>query len=322
MASISQPQVARFQVPLPSLDRQREIVAELDAQFTRLDAGVAALDRVRVNLSRYRAAVLKAACEGRLVPIEAELARREGRSYETGDDLLSGLLAERRARSNGRRPYKEPSRPDVSALPQLPDGWAWSRLEQLGTVYGGLTKNPRRAKLAREIPYLRVANVYANELRLDDIESIGVEDSELPKLLVRAGDLLIVEGNGSRQQIGRLAIWDGSIDPCVHQNHLIKVRLLEPLLGKWILYWLLSPAGRGFVEVVASSTSGLYTLSVNKVADLPIAIPPLREQKRLVEEVERRFSVVDELSASVAADLLRANRLRQSILQRTFEGDL
>lgn len=322
MASISQPQVARFLVPLPSLDRQREIVAQLDAQFTRLDAGVAGLDHVRVNLVRYRAAVLKAACEGRLVPSESELARRDGRSYETGDDLLSGLLAERRARSNGRRAYKEPSRPDLTALPHLPNGWAWSRLDQLGRVHGGLTKNPRRAKLATEIPYLRVANVYANELRLDDIESIGVEDSELPKLLVRAGDLLIVEGNGSRQQIGRLAIWDGSIDPCVHQNHLIKVRLLEPLIGKWILYWLLSPAGRGFVEVVASSTSGLYTLSVNKVADLSIAIPPLREQKRLVEEVERRFSVADALKVVAVANLRRTSRLRAAILHKAFSGRL
>ena len=124
-----------------------------------------------------------------------------------------------------------------------------------------------------------------------------------PEFFVTSG--LIVEGNGSRQQIGRLAIWDGSIDSFVHQNHLIKVRLLEPLLGKWILYWLLSPAGRGFVEVVASSTSGLYTLSVNKVADLPIAIPPLREQKRLVEQVERRFSVADALKVVAVANLWR-----------------
>jgi type I restriction enzyme, S subunit len=322
MASVSQPQVARFPVPLPPLDCQHEIVAELDAQFTRLDAGVAALGLVRANLKRYRAAVLKAACEGRLVPIEAELARRDGRSYETGDALVKRILVERQARWNGRGSYKQPARPDLTALPQLPDGWVWARLEQLGIVVGGLTKNPRRAKLPRMLPYLRVANVYANELRLNDIESIGVEDAELAKLLVKAGDLLVVEGNGSREQIGRLAIWDGSIEPCVHQNHLIKVRLLEPLLGKWILYWLLSPAGRDFVEVVASSTSGLYTLSVNKVGDLPIAVPPLLEQKRLVEEIERRFSVADELKAGAAANLQRATRLRQSVLQRAFSGTL
>src|ERR1039458_4581328 len=65
-------------------------------------------------------------------------------------------------------------------------------------------------------------NVYANELRLQEIEHIGVEDSELEKLLVHAGDLLIVEGNGSKTQIGRLAMWDGSIHPCVVGKQITK----------------------------------------------------------------------------------------------------
>ncbi|MCX6923384.1 MAG: hypothetical protein NT154_09280, partial [Verrucomicrobia bacterium] len=154
------------------------------------------------------------------------------------------------------------------------------------------------------------------------LEHIGVDDSELEKLLVRAGDLLIVEGNGSKAQIGRLAMWDGSIDPCVHQNHIIKVRPVETRMPKWILHWLQSPNGRHFVELVASSTSGLYTLSVNKVGDLPIALPPLAEQTRIVAEVERRLSVVEELETVVSTNLHRATRLRQSILHKAFTGEL
>ena len=189
-------------------------------------------------------------------------------------------------------------------------------------TFGGLTKNPKRAKLHKKLPYLRVANVYANELRLEEIEHIGVEDSELEKLLLHPGDLLIVEGNGSKDQIGRLAIWDGSIDPCVHQNHIIKVRAVDARMPKWILHWLQSPNGRHFVELVASSTSGLYTLSVNKVGDLAIALPPLAEQTRIVAEVERRLSVVEELEAVASANLQRATRLRQSVLQKAFTGEL
>ena len=120
------------------------------------------------------------------------------------------------------------------------------------------------------------------------MEEIGVHDDELDKLLLRSGDLLIVEGNGSKEQIGRLAIWDGSVHLCVHQNHIIKVRLVNVGFGKSVLFWLLSPRGRRFVEQVASSTSGLYTLSINKVADLPILLPPLVEQNQIVDEVERR----------------------------------
>ena len=83
---------------LPPIAEQHRIVAEIEKQFTRLDASVTALKRVQANLKRYRASVLKAACEGRLVPTEAELARAEGRDYEPADIFLERVLAERRAR--------------------------------------------------------------------------------------------------------------------------------------------------------------------------------------------------------------------------------
>ena len=94
-----------------------EIVAEIEKQFTRLEAGVAGLRRVQANLKRYRAAVLKAACEGKLVPTEAELARQEGRTYETGAQLLERILTERRQKWNGKGNYKEPVKPDTTNLP-------------------------------------------------------------------------------------------------------------------------------------------------------------------------------------------------------------
>ena len=80
------------QFPLPPLPEQHRIVAEIEKQFTRLDASVAALKRAQANLKRYRASVLKAACEGKLVPTEAELARAEGRDYEPADQLLDRIL--------------------------------------------------------------------------------------------------------------------------------------------------------------------------------------------------------------------------------------
>ena len=98
--------------PLAPLPEQHRIVAEIETQFTRLEAGVAALKRAQANLRRYKAAVLKAACEGRLVPTEAELARAEGRDYEPADVLLQRILAERRAKWEAENPgkrYKEPA---------------------------------------------------------------------------------------------------------------------------------------------------------------------------------------------------------------------
>ena len=122
-------------LPLPPFPEQRRIVAEIEKQFTRLDAAVAALRRTRANLKRYRASVLHAACSGELVPTEAELARAEGREYEPADVLLERILAERRARweaqEKRRGKYQEPAAPDTSDLPTLPEGWVWVTLGQI-----------------------------------------------------------------------------------------------------------------------------------------------------------------------------------------------
>ena len=116
---------ARFRkllLPVAPLDEQQRIVAEIEKQFTRLDAGVGSLKRVQTALKRYRASVLKAACEGGLVPTEAELARKENRSYETGEQLLRRILKERRESWKGKGKYKEPSSAQIVDLPQLPKG--------------------------------------------------------------------------------------------------------------------------------------------------------------------------------------------------------
>ena len=139
---------ANYPFPLAPLAEQRRIVAEIEKQFTRLDASVAALKRVQANLKRYRASVLKAACEGKLVPAEAELALSEGRDYEPADRLLERILSERRARwesqEKRRVKYKEPVAPDTSDLPELPEGWVWASLPQLGELNRGKSKHRPR----------------------------------------------------------------------------------------------------------------------------------------------------------------------------------
>ena len=127
--------IEQILISVAPLDEQQRIVAEIEKQFTRLEAGIAALRRVQANLKRYRAAVLKAACEGRLVPTETELARKEGRAYESADQLLARILTERRAKWARRGRYTEPAAPDTTNLPSLPEGWTWASLlrsRQLG----------------------------------------------------------------------------------------------------------------------------------------------------------------------------------------------
>ena len=119
-----------------------------------------------------------------------------------------------------------------------------------------------------------------------------------------------------------MGIWHGEIADCVHQNHIIRARLLGGILAEFCAAYWNSPAGTSNVMAVASSTSGLHTLSVSKVSRLPVPLPPIAEQERVVAAVEAASMSGEKVIEAVAADVRRADRLRQSILKRAFEGKL
>lgn len=321
--SLSRDTYSDVVVAIPPADRQMSIAARIDALFAEIDEGEAALDDARAGVETYRKSLLQAAVTGELT---ADW-RRENPPQESGADLLQRILAERRALweadpKNGRKKYAEPDVANVDDLPTLPNGWIWAKMEQLGLVTGGLTQNRKRDALPFKVPFLRVANVYANRLDLRVIEQIGLQPAELDRVLLRHGDMLIVEGNGSIDQIGRSAIWDDSISPCAHQNHLIKVRFAMPQIGAWVQSWLQSLAGRRELEDRASSTSGLHTLSISKVSALRIPIPSLAEMaeaQRKNTDLATRELKADEVLDSLSGD---ASILRQSILRAAFCGEL
>jgi type I restriction enzyme S subunit len=305
-------------IPLPPKAEQQRIVSRIEEVFSEIDEGERALERVGQLVERYRQSVLKAAVTGELT---------QSAPVGTGaEERLAALLEARRAvwRANaGSGRYPEPS--ELSGqhdLPSLPQGWAWACIDQVGLVSGGLTKNRDRAERELRRPYLRVANVYANRLNLDEVQEIGVSEAELPRVTLKPADLLVVEGNGSVDQIGRVALWDGSIPGCVHQNHIIKVRCTDLLPSWYVLVWCLSPLGRAHIERVASSSSGLHTLSISKIQSLPIPVPPLEALKRIKDEFDRMDAAMVSVRASLAEESARASALRQSILKAAFSGQL
>lgn len=200
--------------------------------------------------------------------------------------------------------------------------WTLTTIGAVAEVSGGLTKNAKRDAFPLKRPYLTVANVYSNRLDLTEVGEIGVQETELSRTTLQPGDLLVVEGNGSISQLGRVALWTGAIPGCLHQNHLIKIRVAQGVAPKWVLYWMMSPDGRAAIEKVGSSTSGLHTLSISKVEALPVKVYPLPEQHRIIAAVETHFSRIDDTVASLNRAKANVKRARASVLKAAVEGRL
>jgi type I restriction enzyme S subunit len=201
------------------------------------------------------------------------------------------------------------------------DEWGNTKLGDCGKVSGGLTKNAKRRELPTQKPYLRVANVQANALNLSDVTEIGLTESEYRKTKLETNDLLIVEGNGSLDQLGRVAIWNSELEDCVHQNHLIRWRT-SGASARFVLLWLLSPKGRNDLMDLASTTTGLHTLSISKVSALPIQLPTLPEQQEIVRRVDDLFAFADRIEARLATARKTVERLTPATLAKAFRGEL
>ena len=309
--------------PVPPIEVQERVTTCIEELFTELDDGEAALARARSDVSTWRKALLKAAVTGELT---ADW-RAANPPTETGADLLARILANHRVRwladprNQGKR-YVEPQRTDSKDLFNLPKSWIWANVAQLTDVTGGVTKNAKRDVHLHRLPYLRVGNVYDGRLDLARVETIGLTKAEISRVELQRGDLLIVEGNGSIDQIGRSAIWNAEIRPCVHQNHLIKARPRLPVFAELIQAWLQSLSGRKELERKASSTSGLHTLSITKVQALRCPLPPLSETYELMRRVKSGLRDYD-VGISANDDIaVAASNLRQSVLAAAFRGEL
>jgi type I restriction enzyme S subunit len=317
--------VGELPIPVPPRPEQDHLVDAIESNFSRLDAAVASLTRAKANVKRARASVLKAAVEGRLVRTEAELARTEGRAYEPASVLLERILAERMAKwvaSDAQGKYKEPATPKVEGLPGLPDGWCWASCDQVGDILLGRQRAPQYLTGRFFKPYLRVANVKDDRIDFSSIDEMDFDEGHFEKYRLVPGDILVSEGQ-SPELVGQSAIFrEGPKDFCF-QKTLHRFRPLaagpsaeyaQVVFRAWVR--------TGVFMRRASITTNIAHLTLEKFKGSPFALPPLMEQVRIVADVGRRLSVLDALDATLAANLARCARLRQSILKRAFEGKL
>ena len=300
-------------VVLPPVDLQREIVAELEKQFSRLDEAVANLQRVKANLKRYKASVLKAAVEGRLVETEATLARREGRTFETGEQLLQRILEERRAKWRGKGRYKEPVAQTAEFTIAVTDGWTSATVDQLASVQLGKMLDKQKHKAGEPYRYLRNINVRWGTFDVSDVFEMNFESDELERFSVRAGDVLVCEGG----EPARAAVWRAKQTDMKYQKALHRVRFDGAYLPDLIVIALEHLAKSGALdELYGGSTIKHFTRET--FVKLVLPVPPAAEQARIVAEVDRHLSIIREVEVEVEANLQRAQALRQATLAKAF----
>lgn len=305
-------------VPVAPLDQQKYIVAEIEKQFSRLDEAVANLKRVETNLKRYKAAVLKDAVEGRLVETEAELARREGRNYETGAQLLQRILETRRSQWKGKGKYKEHAAPDTTDLPGLPEGWAYATAEQLTDENKAITYGVIKLgePVTGGVPVLRSSDVRQLRIDLDNVKSISpMIAANYRRTFLSGGEVLMTV----RGTLGGIAVVPPKCSGYNVSREVAMLALVEPEMAQLVAFFIASAPLESWLM---RRTKGIaYTgINIETLKALPIPVPPIEEQDRIVAEVDRRLSLVREVENQVDVNLKRAERLRQSVLGSAFSG--
>lgn len=322
------------EVPIPPRTEQSRIVEKLEELLSDLDAGVAELKAAQKKLAQYRQSLLKAAVEGALT---AEW-RKKHKPTETGAQLLERILTERRARweamqlakvkeqgmtpaKDWQKKYPDPAQPKTTNLPELPDGWAWARVDQTGLVQLGRQRAPQFHTGANMVPYLRVANVFEERIDVSDVKEMHFSEEDEATFKLTPGDVLLNEGQ-SLELIGRPAIFRGELPRACFTNTLVRFRAESGVIAEYALAVFLHYMHSGRFRKIAKITTNIAHLGAGRFAELEFPLPPAKEQAEIIRLLQTSMDEVDRQRAAIAHALKQSAAQRQNILRAAFTGRL
>lgn len=313
--NISQTLLKRVQIPLAPLNEQCRIVDKIETLFAQLDKGEEALCEVQSLLARYRQSVLKAAVTGQLT---ADWRAENANHLEQGRDLLARILQTRRETWQGRGKYKEPAAPDTTDLPELPEGWVWASVGMVGEVITGAT--PPTAQKERfyggRIPFLKPTDLDQGENIVMAREHLTKDGAEKSRVIGR--DSVLVTSIGATT--GKTGIC--RIDRAAFNQQINAIAPINDVaLGDYLYWAIVEGSFQARIWENAAATT-LPIINKSKFSKLPLPLPPLAEQKVVVERTAMRISEADNLQAVCEAELVRSTAMRQSILKEAFAGRL
>jgi type I restriction enzyme S subunit len=334
-------------IPLPPLPEQHRIVEKIEELFSELDSGVASLKKALEQLKIYRQAVLKWAFEGKLTE---KWRNAHQDSLEDADTLLQQIKAERKRHyqqqledwkqalkdwetngKDGKKPTK-PQQPkdlppltkeELSALPSLPDGWMWLNFGEL------ISEGPQNGLYKPASCYgqgtliVRIDNFYDGKLNSwKTFKRLQIDENELNIYHLDQGDILINRVN-SMTYIGKCSLVNNIPESCVFESNIMRIKISYRSCNSQFLIYYLSSC-RGLKELRKNAKQAVNQASINQ-QDVTLSLIPIcsmQEQTQIVQEIESRLSVCDQLEATLTENLDKAEALRQSILKRAFEGKL
>jgi type I restriction enzyme S subunit len=325
LAHISKTALNRSVIRLAPLNEQKRIMVAVGDFLREIDAGEEALRRTREHLKHYVVSVLRAAVDGTLTAawrasnpsVEATVAAidRKPRSAEASTQLdLSFPAATQDSRPG--TPYL-----DSPHLPPLPSSWVWTTVDQVGEARLGRQRSPKHRSAALLLPYLRVANVFEDRIDVSDVLRMSFTPEEAEIYRLEDGDVLLNEGQ-SLELVGRAAIYRGEIPGACFQNALIRFRAGSSVLPEYALIVFRHYLHSKRFQRAAKWTTNIAHLSVGRFAVIEFPLPPLAEQRRIVDKVQTRISHVTASERSVDDGLIRSYHLRRKTLESAFEGRL
>lgn len=324
----------KLQVVLAPYQEQVKIAGQLDEVFLLLDRAVDELHRAQKKLTQYRQSLLKAAVEGALT---ADW-RAQHPPAETGAQLLQRILTERRARweakqlakfkEQGKTPpkdwqkkYPEPAQPDITDLPELPEGWVWASVDQLSPDDLANGRSVPTAEVGAKV--LRLTAVKGGSIDLSECKLGAWSEEDAKQFAVTEGDLLIVRGNGSLTLVGRAGLVGKVKDQVAYPDTMIRLRVVASVVTpSWVgLVWD-SQFVRTHLERRARTSAGIYKISQPDIVSAPIPVPGLLEQAHILNVFGGQLEQVDAIQTALEAGLRQSTAQRQNILRAAFSGQL
>jgi len=279
-SNINAQKLSQLMIPIPPLKEQERIVAEMDKWISLIDIVKNGKGDLLTVIKQAKSKILDLAIHGKLVPQDP--------NDEPAIELLKRINPDFTPCDNGH-------------YTQLPDGWCVVTLKDLCENINGLWKGKKEPFV--NVGVIRNAN-FTKDFKLDysNIEYIDVEQRTFAKRHLENGDLIVEKSGGSdNNPVGRTILYEGKSGVFSFSNFTMALRTRnnDIVLSKFLYYYILAKYQKGDMRLMQTQTTGLRNLILDKFLSMPIHLPPLSEQKRIIDRIETIFTSLDMIMGSL-----------------------